>query len=366
MVSVAYLLAAALAVRRFARAVPPRLGSAPPAVTVLKPLCGSDPGLYDNLRSFCAQDYPCYQVVFGVRDADDPALPVVRRLMADLPEADLALVVEGGPCGTNRKVGNLSNMMRAARHDLLVIADSDMRVGADYLARVVAPFADPGVGLVTCLYVGRPAGGLWSQLGAMFINHGFLPSVLVGRLVGSRDGCFGATMALARDTLEQIGGFAALRDQLADDYALGAAVSALGRKVELSSEIVENQVLEPSFGSLWRHEMRWARTIRGIAPLGFAASAVTHGVALAALAVVIGGFPTFALAALAVALAARLLMVATVDRALGAVPSPLWLVPMRDLLSFAVLIASFCVNSVQWRGESFRVQPDGRLLATGD
>jgi ceramide glucosyltransferase len=365
----AYLILATIAVTRFAgRRVAPAPGSE--AVTVLKPLHGAEAGLYENLRSFCEQSLASYQVVFGVREAADPAIAVVRRLIAEFPEKDLALVCDSRVLGTNLKVSNLENMLAVAKHEILVIADSDMLVTPNYLAAVTAPLSDPENGLVTCLYRGRPIAGLWPRLGAMHVNYGFLPSALVGEWTRPATACFGATMALNRATLTAINGFLPLRDQLADDYALGAAVRQLGKRIVLSPHLVDTVVSEQSFGDLMRHELRWTRTIRLLAPVGYAASIITHPVALAFVAVALSAFSPnlFApmAAVLALALACRLVMVGVVARALHLPLVPLLLVPLRDLLSFAVFVASFLGNSVKWRDRSFRVAADGRLVARGD
>jgi ceramide glucosyltransferase len=360
-----YLALAAGAVRRFARApVVPAVEPAP--VTILKPLHGEDAQLYENLRSFCVQRHPCFQVIFGVRAAADPAIPIVRRLIAEFSDRDLVLVVDPSVCGSNFKVSNLENMIALAKHDIFVIADSDMRVGTDYLTAVTAPLAQAGIGLVTCLYRARPVAGLYSRLGAMFVNHGFLPSALIGERMRPGDACFGATMALRRDVYASIGGFAALRDQLADDYALGAAIRRAGKRIVLSSELVDTMMADPDLRSLVGHELRWCRTIRLIAPLGFAASVVTHPLALAILATLALGFAPVMLAVLAIALACRLAMIRLVDRALGLPATTPWLVPLRDMLSFAVFIASFLGNRVAWRDSAFRIAADGRLVAIGD
>jgi ceramide glucosyltransferase len=360
-----YLLAVCHAVRRFARRVPARpAGSLQrPAVTILKPLHGEDPELYENLRSFCEQTYPTMQVVFGLRDPADPAAAIVRRLIADLPGADLALVVDPQIHGTNLKISNLINMMAVARHPVLVIADSDMRVTPDYLDQLVGALAAPGVGLVTCLYAGRPLGGLWSRLGALFINHGFLPSVLVGELVRPWPGCFGATMALHRETLRQIGGFARFGDQLADDYRLGAAVVEAGFRVVLARYLVEDVLVEPGLRALLRHELRWARTIRSIAPLDYAGTAVTYPVPFALLCALLSGLAIPGLALLAAILAWRLIVVRMIDKEVALPHLPLWLVPVRDVLSFGLLIASFCGETVEWRGQAFRLTEDGNLTS---
>jgi ceramide glucosyltransferase len=360
-----YLAAAGLAARRFAaRPRAPQVQS--PPVSILKPLCGEDPGLFDNLASFCRQSYPVWQVVFGVQAPDDPAIAVVRRLMHDFPAADLVLVIEASRPGSNLKVANLQNMLPAARHGLIVIADSDMRVGPDYLATVAAPLANPDTGLVTCLYRALPAADIWSRLAGMHINHSFLPQALVAAWLGPQAGCFGATLALRQETLAAIGGLAAIADALADDYALGLAVRRIGRKVKLSPYIVDNIIVEPNLGALFRHELRWARTIRAVAPAGFLGSVLTQPMALALAALALGAQPLAASAMLGVALLWRGLMVRMVDRALALPVTPLWLVPARDLLSFAVFVASFFVRTVAWRDRTFRIGPKGRLILDGD
>jgi ceramide glucosyltransferase len=354
-----YLLCAGVAVRRFAaRAQPPAPLAAP--VSILKPLCGEDAGLYGNLESFCRQDYPQWQVVFGVQDSGDAAIPVVRRLIAAHPEADLVLVVEPSRRDGNLKVANLQNMLPKARHDVIVIADSDMHVRPDYLAEVTAPLVDRSTGLVTCLYRGISAGGLWSQLACLNINHGFLPQALVAAAVGERNGCFGATIALRRDTLDAVGGLSAIAHSLADDHALGAAVRRLGLGVVLSAHVVDNVVAEPSLAALFRHELRWSRTIRAIAPAGFAGSILTQPMVLALLALVAAPRP--AAAVLALALVSRAAMVRMIDSALRLPATPLWLMPLRDLLSFAVFIASFLSRTVAWRDRTFRIGRDGQLI----
>ena len=207
---------------------PPRAVAAP-AVTVLKPLHGDEPGLLDNLGSFCSQDYPGpIQVVFGVQDPDDGAVAVVEHLRKTQTARDLDLVIETKVHGLNRKVSNLVNMAPRIRHDVVVLADSDMRVDPDYLSRVTAALDEPGVGAVTCLYYGVPVAGMWSSLSALAINAHFLPGVVFGLALGLARPCFGSTLALRRQTLGEIGGFIAFVDCLADDYAMGAALRARG------------------------------------------------------------------------------------------------------------------------------------------
>jgi ceramide glucosyltransferase len=257
-------------------------------------------------------------------------------------------------------------MLPAARHDILVLADADMRVDPHYLSTVIAPLADPAVDLVTCLYKGWSSGGLWSQLGAMHINYGFLPSALTGAAMRVGNGCFGATIALRRETLERIGGLDPLRDELADDHRLGAAVRAFGGRVALAPYLVENVVAEPSFGALWRHELRWARTVRAMVPIGFAGSIVTHAVPVATLLAIADGLDPWACGLWVATLAGRWSMAAALARILDLPTRRLWALPLRDVLSFAVFVGSFCGRSVSWRDQFFRVDAAGRLSADGD
>ena len=355
-----YLVAMTVGAFRFARR-PIERPAAQPALSVLKPLHGAEPGLYENLCSFADQDYRELQLVLGVRDQDDSALPIARRLIEARPHRDIALVIDPRVAGSNLKVANLENMLPKARHGVLVLADSDVRVEPHYLAAVTAPLQDPRTGLMTCLYKAAPTGGVWSLLGAMHINFSFLPNALLGEAIGTGGGCFGATIALRREVLERIGGFTRLRNELADDHRMGAAVRALGLSVVLSPYIVENRVSEPDFGSLWRHELRWARTSRAMAPAGFADSVVTHTVVLAALAAIASGFSAAASTGLLVSLLLRWASAGFIARRIGLPTNGFWLLPLRDALSFAVFVGSFCGRSVLWRDQLFRLEPGGRL-----
>jgi ceramide glucosyltransferase len=333
---------------------------------VLKPLHGAEPGLYENLCSFADQDYPELQLVLGVRDRDDTALPIARALIETRPDRDIALVVDPRVTGRNLKVANLENMLPTARHQILVIADSDMRVGSSYLSALAGPLQDPKFGLVTCAYKGVSTGGVWSDLGAMHVNFGFLPSALLGEAIGWGGGCFGATLALRREVLDGIGGFGRLRDELADDHRLGSAVRELSLATVLSPYIVENQIAEASLASLWRHELRWARTNRLIAPGGFAGSVVTHTIVIALLAAFAAGMGPTASAFLAISCLLRWGSAIAIARWLRLSLRRFWLLPLRDLLSFAVFVASFCGRSVSWCGQLFRVDEAGRITAEGD
>ena len=364
-IGAAQALAGWRAVARFAARPPPPLAHRPP-ITVLKPLHGDEPLLEDALASLCRQDYPDFQVVFGVQDPADPAIAVVRRLQARFPGRRLVLVVDPTPHGANRKVANLMNMLPAAQHAVLAIADSDLHVAPDWLDRLAAALAPPGTGLVTTLYAGLPADGrrvqrgwvqrgLVQRLGAEQITHAFLPGALLARALGRQD-CLGATMVLRRATLERIGGFAALVDHLADDNVLGQKVRALGLEVALAATVPLTTVGEATPGALWRHELRWARTIRALAPGPFAASALQYGIAWALAAVALSAGAGWAWGVLACAWVARAAAGRGIDRALRgcrvplAFPLPLWLLPLRELMSMAVLLAAFAGNRVEWRG----------------
>ena len=360
-----YLIAAAVAVSRFVRRPPPAVPDGP-GVSVLKPLHGDEPGLYDNLRSFAEQDYPALQIMFGVNDAQDGALPAVHALIRDLPTCDIALVVDKRARGSNKKIANLENMLEAAQGDVIVLADSDMRVTRDYVGAVTAPVHEPQTGVVTCLYKGVSTGGTWSDFGAMHINFGFLPSALVAESLGLGGGCFGATIALRRETLERIGGFAPLRDELADDHRIGDEVRAVGLAVVLSPYIVEAHVTENSLADLWRHELRWARTVRAVAPVGFAGSVLAHPVAIAALAAAMTGFALTPCIFLGISCILRWATARVIAGALGLPPAKPWLLPLRDALSFVVFVASFFGRTVFWRDQVFHVEASGRMTADGD
>jgi ceramide glucosyltransferase len=360
-----YLAGTVAAAMRFARRRTVLPLEQPP-VSVLKPLYGVEPGLYENLRSFVDQDYPDRQIVFGVRNPEDGALPVAKALIVERPGVDIDLVVDARAGGGNLKVANLINMLPAAKHDLLVFADSDMHVDPHYLATVTAPLQDSAVGLVTCLYRGLPIGGLWSRLGALHINFGFLPSALLGEALGTGGGCFGATIALRRQVLDRIGGLAVVRDELADDHRIGAAVRELGLPTVLSPYIVETSVSEKNLNCLWRHELRWARTVRAMAPVGFAGSVVTHAVAIAALAAIFSGLSLTSLVFLAISCLFRWATAGATARVLRLPTTGLWLLPLRDLLSFAVFVGSFFGRNVSWRDQLFRIEPSGRIIVERD
>jgi len=335
-----------------------------PPVTVLKPLCGAEPGLHEHLRSFCRQNYPEFQIVFGVRDADDPACAVVRRLVAEFPSVPIELVINPQLHGSNLKISNLINMLPYARHDILAMADSDAFVRPDYLASVTAPLLRQDVGLVTCIYRGAPSKGIWSRLGAMYINEWYVPSVLLAWLFGYQGYVSGQTVCLRRDTLRALGGLRVLADHLADDHRLGELVRALGLRIVLSPYLVDGEHHEPSFDALVRHELRWMRTIHVLRPRSFRLIFISFGLPLAILGLIA------ALAESSRSSAAWMLFGITLLARMAlhfvhrlrddrAALSDFWLLPARDVLICWVWCRSFFTSHVTWRGNEFDVDADG-------
>jgi ceramide glucosyltransferase len=347
---------------------PLRLNGRPPAnlpgVTVLKPLCGLDPETYGCLRSFCDQQYPEFEIIFGIASADDPVLAIVQRLQQEFPLRDLQIVIDRRQHGSSRKVSNLINMMAEAKYEYLVLADSDVRVDEHYLAQVVAPLMDPTVGVVTCAYRGVSRRGLWSLLGSLFINEWFTPSIYVAAKAGSRGFAFGATIALRREVLSRIGGFGAVANQLADDYRLGELTRKAGLRTVLSNVEVDVIVGETSFGSLLKHELRWLRTIRAVRPMSYSFCFITFGIPVALLGILLCRTSSLAVMLLIIVAAARLFLHSMRRQSLASA-AQLALVPVRDCLSLALWVWSFTNRRVQWRDEQYRVSPDGSVLPLG-
>ena len=356
-----YMLTVVLILARRLR-VPPECARSYSAVTILKPLHGAESGLYENLASFCAQDYPSpVQILFGVQDPGDPAIAIVEKLIENYPGRDLELVVDPRVQGPNRKVGNLVNLEPRIKHELVVLADSDIRVEPDYLAHVAAALQRSGVGLVTCLYRGSGAGGFWAHMAAVAIDSHFLPSVLLGLRLALARPCFGSTIAFTGTVLTRIGGFKAFVHYLADDNAIGEAVRRTGMAVAIPPFLVAHMCTERTLADLWHHELRSARTIRTLAPWGFAGSVVTHPLALSLLGALVAGFDRVSLGVLAVVVLCRLVLQARVDHTLLVSP-PRWSLSLLvDLLSFAAFITSFFITRVSWRGHRYKVLPDGTL-----
>lgn len=345
----------------------PAPGAQPP-VTVLKPLCGTEPGLYAHLKSFCLQNYPTFQIVFGVRERTDAALAVVERLVAEFPALSIDVVVNPQIHGDNYKTSNLINMMQRARHDFLVIADSDAVVGPDYLGVVTNPLSNPEVGLVTCVYQGVPTKTIWSRLGAMYINEWFVPSVLLAWFFGHRQYSSGQTLCMRRDTLRAIGGLQAIADHIADDYRLGELIRGLGQRIVLSGYAVEVEHHEPNAAALVNHELRWMRTLHVVRPrsfrwlfLSFTLPVALVGMLFAWLGVIALGAAWLLLgitatARLALHFAHRLRTARSGHRSMF---GDLLLIPARDLLLCWTWLRSFSASRIVWRGREFNVDAHG-------
>ena len=358
--------AGAIAVQRFSARAPTRAHHRP-AITVLKPLCGDEPLLEAALASICDQVYPAFQIVFGVQDVNDPALLVVQRVRGRFPACDITVVIGAASHGPNRKISNLINMMAVVRHEVLVFSDSDLHVAPDYLERIVAALEKPGTGLVTTVCVGLPTTtGPAARLGATVISHSFLPGALLSRALGRQD-CHGTTMALRRNTLARIGGLASLVRHLADDNVLGRRIHRLGLRVELAGTVPLTAVPEGSLRALWQHELRWARTIRALEPVLFAFSTLQFPLFWAVAAVVLSGGTLWSAGLFATAWAFRAAAARWTDRALlqqrwPAGAAPVWLLPLRDVMSVSQVAASYLGARVVWRGQVMRAD-DGRTAA---
>jgi ceramide glucosyltransferase len=327
----------------------------------LKPLHGAEPRLAECLASFCAQDYRGpIQIIFGLQDGDDPAHPIAKGLQEKFPALDIAIVVDGSVHGANAKISNLINMNTAAKHDILIAVDSDILAPPDYLEQVVALLQKPEAGAVSVLYYGESAGTVWSRLAAAWINTHFLPSVMAGMALGLAKPCFGSTIALKRAVLQRIGGFEAFADQLADDYAIGAAVRKAGYAVEIGPSSVGHVCHEESFRDLLSHQLRWARTIRSIDLPGYLGSFIAHPFGLALLGAAAGSVSCLALAF--VALGLRIGLYKSVQRSFGFRRRDYWLLPITDLMAFCVFIWSFFGTSVTWKRASYTVLSDGTLV----
>ena len=371
--SIGYTAFAVIRVRNFGRRARDRASAErlpvprakPPPVTVLKPVHGLEPGLEENLRSFCDQDYPEYAVVFGVHHAGDPALDVIRCVAAAFPDRTTVVVGDGVARFRNPKIANVAPMLPHASGEIVVIADSDMRVTPEYLRAVVEPFDDSRVGAVTAIYRGEPADRTTaSALGAMWITEQFAPSALVANALEPLAHTFGATMAVRRSVLDAVGGLAALGDRLADDHALGRLVAERGDIVALAPYVVENIVAEPSLRAMMRHELRWARTIRSVRPGSYPGIVLTYPVPLALLHAALARRKKRAFALLALAVTMRFALRAAAHRALGTKTRPCAaLVPLRDLAGVTVWMLGLFGNEVRWRDASLHVTPHGEIEA---
>jgi ceramide glucosyltransferase len=326
-----------------------------PSITILKPIASLEPNLYENLASFCDQAYDAFcEVVFCLHSADDPALGVAKRVVADFPSCNASIAIGEAAGMLNPKIANLTKLSVEPHGDIIVIADSDIRVGREYLRALAGSFASESVGAATCLYAGMPSRNVISRLGALQIEDGFAPSVLVALAIGKLRFCLGATMAVRRRLLQVVGGLAALGQHIADDHRLGELVTQNGYEVELSRYVVSTTVAETTLSSLWRHELRWARTNLALAPPGYIFSFLMYALPFALLYLVLSQNLALGLALLAAVVALRLALHYLARRALRVTRSDdAWLIPVRDFLSLAVWAASLLGHTVAWRDKTF-------------
>jgi ceramide glucosyltransferase len=349
-----------------------------PGVTVLKPVRGIESAhAYDCFVSFCKQQYPSekLQIVFGCLDAEDPVIPLIRKLMAEFPDTDIELVISGPESliGPNRKVCNLIAMLPRAKHALLALCDSDMLVEQDYIRRITAPFEkgvspaggqDRGVGLVTCPYRGSRPESLPAVLEGLGIGAEFIPSSMVSRQLEGVGFAFGSTIVIPKEILAEIGGFERILPELADDFRMGEAVRKAGCEVVLSDYVVDDVLGPEKFKPMWGRRLRWARTVRSCRPAGYAGMVVTFGTALALGFALASGFNTIGKCVLAAMVAFRLITAAANSFVTGdrLVRRYLYWLPISDLLSFGLYIASYLGSTIVWRGETFKLLPGGKMV----
>ena len=335
-----------------------------PPITILKPVCGLDSDDYENLASFCQQDYPEYQIIFGVRDGQDPSVDVIKEIISKFPDIDIQLIVSDRIIGTNLKVSNLANTVASAKYPILLIADSDIRVGSDYLRRIIQPMRDPTVGVVTCLYRSLTHGWL-AIVEALWISTEFHPSVLVARKLEGMKFALGSTILIKKDALEAIGGFLAIADYLADDFQLGNLPAQVGYKVVLSDYIVDHVLATQSINDLINRQTRWAYCQRVSRPWVYLGLIFTQGTATSLLFLMITEGSMLGWTSLGITWTTRLMMGWIVG--VRSLKDPvakkfLWLAPLRDLISSALWCYSFGGNVIEWRGQRLKLTKGGKMV----
>lgn len=362
-----YTVAIVAALRFFRRRDTAALPSdfAPP-VSILKPIYGLDRETYENYASFCAQDYPDYEILFCVSDDEDPAIPVIEQIARDFPQRRIHLLIGSEPLGVSDKVNKLCRMAREARNEILAVSDSDARVEPEYLRAIAAPFRDPAVGAVTCLYRGLTDGSLAANLEAIGNSTDFTAGVLVAWLFAPVNFTLGATMATTKERLAEIGGFESLVDHFSDDYELGNRVAARGHRVELSTFPVSIVYPDQTLADAFRHQLRWNVSIRFSRPAGHLGLIFTQALPLALLAAIFAPSAAWAVSLLAGYLLLRgtsAWVVGVYGMRDGGVRRHMELLPLRDAFAFIVWLASFFPQRIHWRGREFYVR-DKRLVPT--
>jgi ceramide glucosyltransferase len=365
---IGYYLLCLWGARSFVRDAAAPLPDFTPPVSILKPLRGTDPEIYESFKSHCLQDYPEYEIIFGISDPNDAAMPLVEQLMREFPQRDIKLIYCSQTLGTNIKVSNLIQMLAVARHEHIVVNDSDIRVPSDYLRRVFAHMESPDVGMVTCMYRGQAGRSMGSRLEGVGISTEFHAGVLAARqLEGEIRFALGSTLGFSRTSLKAMGGLEPLVDYLADDYELGKRISGAGFRVVLSDVVVDHYLPEYSFSEFFEHQLRWARSTRHSRPWGYAGLLLTFAVPWALLTVLAAWGAPWAWALLAGTLILRVAMALEVGiRVLqdAQLRRDWWLIPYRDLVALVVWLGSYTGQTVAWRGHEF-VLRDGKLHLVG-
>jgi ceramide glucosyltransferase len=366
--AIAYYVIALFAARAFVKQKPPTAAALPP-VSILKPLKGADPGIYESLRSHCVQDYPQFEIIFGVNDAADAAIPFIDRLKTEFPNVPIRTVISAQVLGANRKVSNLVQMLEQAQFDHVLINDGDIRVPADYLRSVMRWFGESKLGMVTCLYRAVAGKSVWSKIEALSISTDFMPGVLVARVVdrGVRFG-LGSTMAVSREALDAIGGLRPLVDYLADDFELGKRIANAGYKVVIAAPVVETFLPDYRLKDFFEHQLRWGRTVRSSRLAGYFGLGITFGMLWALLTVLATSGAWWSWILLASVLVLRFAITLVIGTRIlgdGEALSNFWLLLLRDLIAPIVWLLSLFGNRIVWRGEVFALQ-SGKLIGRND
>ena len=336
-----------------------------PPVTILKPVCGLDQDSYQNFASFCIQNYPEYQMIFAVRDPEDPVIAVIKKIMNDFPHIDMEIVQSDRTIGTNYKISNLANALLKAKYDVLVLADSDVRVNPDYLLSLVQPLANPEVGAVTCLY--RPITSGWvATIEAIGISTDYLASVLVANQLEGIKFALGTTIAMPKTVLSKIGGFEAIAEYLADDYQIGFLTSKCGYRVILSHYIIDHLISSNNFQELLDRQLRWAYCTKVSRLGGYVGLFFTYGTATSLIFLLGSGGSVWGWLGLGITWTTRMILAGVVG--IWGLKDPtaakfLWLVPIRDLLSFGIWVYSWFSNSMNWRGRKLKLSAEGKLIS---